>query len=107
MSTTLQCSACYDERVLKWLTNPQWKDGARDRPAFAIRAGMTEALHSLSGAVPEAVWYWLSLLTQQFPERHESLAVAARLSAVRPKRSAIFTLAGRIVSHVSRLRVSP
>ncbi len=205
-------SACYDERTLKWLADPQRKDGPRGPIGFTISADMTEPLHALCVAVPEpawtlleerpdetvhcseveftpgdwrkdawplrylvlrirkqqgqlfgtgadtkylavvsnragevaalvrwhwqkagtielvhdvtknelgaavppcgrfganAAWYRLSLLTYNVLSALKSLALPASLSAARPKRLrfAVFTLAGRLVSHAGRLRV--
>ncbi len=49
-------SACYDERTLKWLADPQRQDGPRGPIGFTISADMTEPLHALCGAVPEPAW---------------------------------------------------
>jgi hypothetical protein len=49
-------SACYDERVLQWLANPQRPGGPRGPIGFTISADMSEALHRLCAAVPEADW---------------------------------------------------
>ena len=49
-------SACYDERVLKWLANPQRPGGPAGPIGFTISADMTEPLHKLCVAVPEAEW---------------------------------------------------
>ena len=205
-------SACYDERTLKWLADPQRKDGPRGPIGFTISADMTEPLRALCVAVPEpawtlleerpdetvhcseveftpgdwrkdawplrylvlrirkqqgqlfgtgadtkylavvsnragevaalvrwhwqkagtielvhdvtknelgaavppcgrfganAAWYRLSLLTYNVLSALKSLALPASLSAARPKRLrfAVFTLAGRLVSHAGRLRV--
>ena len=49
-------SACYDERVLKWLANPQRPGGPAGPIGFTISADMTEPLHALCTAVPEAQW---------------------------------------------------
>jgi len=49
-------SACYDERTLKWLADPQRKDGPRGSIGFTISADMTEPLHALCVAVPEPAW---------------------------------------------------
>ena len=49
-------SACYDERVLKWLANPQRPGGPAGPIGFTISADMTEPLHKLCVAVPEAAW---------------------------------------------------
>ena len=49
-------SACYDERVLKWLANPQRPGGPAGPIGFTISADMTEPLHRQCVAVPEADW---------------------------------------------------
>ncbi|MBI4540288.1 MAG: transposase [Gemmatimonadetes bacterium] len=49
-------SACYDERTLKWLADPQRKDGPRGPIGFTISADMTEPLRALCVAVPEPAW---------------------------------------------------
>ena len=49
-------SACYDERVLKWLANAQRPGGPAGPIGFTISADMTEPLCALCGAVPEAGW---------------------------------------------------
>ena len=49
-------SACYDERVLQWLANPARADGPRGPIGFTISADMTEPLHKLCVAGPEATW---------------------------------------------------
>jgi len=49
-------SACYDERVLQWLANPARPDGPAGPIGFTISADMTEPLHTLCVAVPEAAW---------------------------------------------------
>jgi hypothetical protein len=49
-------SACDDARVLKWLANAQRPGGPAGPIGFTISADMTEPLHKLCGAVPEAEW---------------------------------------------------
>jgi hypothetical protein len=49
-------SACYDERVLRWLADPQRSAGPRGPIGFTISADMTEPLHALCTAVPETDW---------------------------------------------------
>jgi len=70
--------------------------------------------NELGAAVPpcgrfgaNAAWYRLSLLTYNVLSALKSLALPSALSAARPKRLrfAVFTLAGRIVSHAGRLHV--
>ncbi len=83
------------------------------------KAGTIELVHDvtkneLGAAVPpcgrfgaNAAWYRLSLLTYNVLSALKSLALPPSLSAARPKRLrfAVFTLAGRIVSHAGRLLV--
>jgi hypothetical protein len=49
-------TACYDERTLQWLADPARPGGPRGRIGFTIGADMTEALHAVCAAVPEAAW---------------------------------------------------
>jgi hypothetical protein len=49
-------SACYDARVLKWLADPHRLGGPTGPIGFTISADMTEALHAVCAAVPEAAW---------------------------------------------------
>jgi len=49
-------SACYDERVLRWLADPQRPGGPRGPIGFTISADMTEPLHARCTAVPETDW---------------------------------------------------
>jgi Transposase DDE domain group 1 len=81
------------------------------------KAGTIELVHDitkneLGAAVPpcgrfgaNAAWYRLSLLTYNVLSAMKSLALPPSLSAARPKRLrfALFTLAGRLVSHAGRL----
>jgi hypothetical protein len=83
------------------------------------KAGTIELVHDitkneLGAAVPpcgrfgaNAAWYRLSLLTYNVLSALKSLALPASLSAARPKRLrfALFSLAGRLVSHAGRLWV--
>jgi hypothetical protein len=52
-----------------------------------------------------AAWYRLSLLTYNVLSALKSLALPSALSAARPKRLrfALFTLAGRLVTHAGQL----
>ena len=95
------------EALIKW----HWK-----------KAGTIELVHDvtkneLGGGVPpcgrfgaNAAWYRLSLLTYNVLSAMKSLGLPPALSTARPKRLrfALFTLAGRIVSHAGQwvLRVS-
>jgi DDE family transposase len=49
-------TACYDERTLKWLADPQRPGGPRGPIGFTIGADMTQDLHQVCAAVPEAAW---------------------------------------------------
>jgi len=49
-------SACYDERVLKWLADDDRDDGPKGRIGFTISADMTEPLRALCESVPETSW---------------------------------------------------
>ncbi len=49
-------SACYDERVLKWLADAERPGGPAGPIGFTISADMTEPLHALCVAVPEGQW---------------------------------------------------
>ncbi|HEX7551811.1 MAG TPA: hypothetical protein VF579_14680 [Candidatus Methylomirabilis sp.] len=49
-------SACYDERVLKWLADPARPGGPRGPIGFPRGADMTEALHTVCAAVRERAW---------------------------------------------------
>lgn len=49
-------SACYEEKILKWLADEDRCDGPKGPIGFTISADMTEALRSICEAVPEPVW---------------------------------------------------
>jgi len=49
-------SACYDERVLKWLAEPQRPGGPAGPLGFTLSADMSEDLHRVCAAVPAAAW---------------------------------------------------
>jgi hypothetical protein len=49
-------TACYDARTLQWLADPERPGGPRGPIGFTIGADMTEPLHALCAAVPEAAW---------------------------------------------------
>ena len=114
-------SAGYDTKYLAVVTN---RAGAA---AELIRwhwqkAGTIELVHDvtkneLGAAVPpcgrfgaNAAWYRLSLLTYNVLSAMKSLALPAHLSAARPKRLrfALFSLAGRLITHAGQfvLRIS-
>jgi hypothetical protein len=109
-------AAGYDTKYLAVVTN------RRGALAELVRwhwqkAGTIELVHDvtkneLGAAVPpcgrfgaNAAWYRLSLLTYNVLSALKSLALPAHLSAARPKRLrfAVFTLAGRILTHAGRL----
>lgn len=46
-------TACYEERVLKWLENPQRSGGPAGKIGFTISADMTQELRALCGRVLE------------------------------------------------------
>lgn len=49
-------SACYDEKVLKWLSDSNRKQGPKGKIEFTISADMTEHLRKICQAVPEKAW---------------------------------------------------
>ena len=49
-------SACYDERALKWLVDPQRPGGPAGPIGFTISADMSVELHRACAAVLEAAW---------------------------------------------------
>jgi len=49
-------SACYEDKVLKWLANPRRQDGPTGTLGFTISADMTEPLRRVCAAVPEHAW---------------------------------------------------
>jgi len=49
-------SACYDERILKWLADPRRPDGPAGPIGFTVSADMTEELQKACRAVPAAAW---------------------------------------------------
>ena len=49
-------SACYDERALQWLADPQRPGGPAGPIGFTISADMSVELHRACAAVPEAAW---------------------------------------------------
>jgi hypothetical protein len=65
-------SACYDERVLKWLANPEREGGPHGRIGFAISADMTVQLHQACVALPETAW-------QPFEERAAETVTCAEV----------------------------
>jgi len=49
-------SACYEERVLKWLADPNREGGPKGEIGFTISADMTPELRTLCARVPETSW---------------------------------------------------
>ena len=49
-------TACYEEKVLKWLAAPARNDGPQGEIGFSISADMGEALRQVCAAVPEPSW---------------------------------------------------
>jgi Transposase DDE domain group 1 len=49
-------SACYEEKVLKWLADPERLAGPRGIIGFSISADMTANLRELCATVPEESW---------------------------------------------------
>lgn len=49
-------SACYEEKILKWLADPARVDGPQGRIGFSISADMNERLRKVCEAVPEPSW---------------------------------------------------
>ena len=49
-------SACYEDAVLKWLANPERRDGPHGEIGFTISADMTEELQKVCRGVPERDW---------------------------------------------------
>jgi len=49
-------TACYDDRTLKWLQDPERPGGPRGPIGFTVGADMTKDLHKVCAAVSEAAW---------------------------------------------------
>jgi hypothetical protein len=49
-------TACYEDRVLKWLANPKRADGPQGHIGFTIGADMTQDLRKICEAAPAASW---------------------------------------------------
>lgn len=49
-------SACYDESVLKWLADPDRKEGPKGEIGFTISADMTQDLRAVCTGLPERSW---------------------------------------------------
>ena len=50
-------SACYNEPVLKWLSDPGREPGPKGEIGFTISADMTPQLQEVCKAVPEQLWH--------------------------------------------------
>ena len=46
-------TACYEEKILKWLAAPAREDGPQGTIGFSISADMSEGLRQVCAAVPE------------------------------------------------------
>jgi hypothetical protein len=49
-------SACYEEKILKWLATPAREEGPQGTIGFSISADMGERLRQICAAVPEPSW---------------------------------------------------
>jgi hypothetical protein len=49
-------SACYEEKILKWLADPERSDGPKGTIGFSISADMGEALRRVCEGVQESAW---------------------------------------------------
>jgi len=49
-------SACYEDKILKWLCNPERAEGPRGTIGFSISADMGEGLRRVCEATPESTW---------------------------------------------------
>ena len=49
-------SACYEEKILKWLAATEREDGPQGTIGFSISADMSEGLRRVCAAVPEPSW---------------------------------------------------
>jgi hypothetical protein len=110
-------AAGYDTKYLAVVSNRRELGGAELLRWHWAKAGTIEHVHDvtkneLGAAVPpcgrfgaNAAWYRLSLLAYNILSAMKSLVLPAALSAARPKRLrfALFTIAGRIISHSDKL----
>jgi hypothetical protein len=110
-------AAGYDTKYLAVVSNRWELSGAELLRWHWAKAGTIEHVHDvtkneLGAAVPpcgrfgaNAAWYRLSLLAYNILSAMKSLVLPAALSAARPKRLrfALFTLAGRLISHAGKL----
>jgi Transposase DDE domain group 1 len=110
-------AAGYDTKYLAVVSN-RWELSATELLRWHwAKAGTIEHVHDvtkneLGAAVPpcgrfgaNAAWYRLSLLAYNILSAMKSLVLPATLSAARPKRLrfALFTMAGRLISHAGKL----
>ena len=110
-------AAGYDTKYLAVVSNRWELSGAELLRWHWAKAGTIEHVHDvtkneLGAAVPpcgrfgaNAAWYRLSLLAYNILSAMKSLVLPAALSAARPKRLrfALFTMAGRLISHAGKL----
>jgi len=110
-------AAGYDTKYLAVVSNRWELSGEQLLQWHWAKAGTIEHVHDvtkneLGAAVPpcgrfgaNAAWYRLSLLAYNILSAMKSLVLPAPLSAARPKRLrfALFTIAGRLISHADRL----
>jgi len=110
-------AAGYDTKYLAVVSN-RWEPSGEELLRWHwAKAGTIEHVHDvtkneLGAAVPpcgrfgaNAAWYRLSLLAYNILSAMKSLVLPAALSAARPKRLrfALFTVAGRLISHAGKL----
>lgn len=110
-------AAGYDTKYLAVVSNRRELSGAELLRWHWAKAGTIEHVHDvtkneLGAATPpcgrfgaNAAWFRLSLLAYNVLSAMKSLVLPAPLSAARPKRLrfAVFTIAGRLVSHAGKL----
>jgi len=110
-------AAGYDTKYLAVVSNRWDVSGPELLRWHWAKAGTIEHVHDvtkneLGAAVPpcgrfgaNAAWYRLSMLTYNVLSALKSLVLPAHLSAARPKRLrfAVFTIAGRLISHAGTL----
>jgi hypothetical protein len=110
-------AAGYDTKYLAVVSNRWELSGEKLLRWHWAKAGTIEHVHDvtkneLGAAVPpcgrfgaNAAWYRLSLLAYNILSAMKSLVLPVALSAARPKRLrfALFTMAGRLISHAGKL----
>lgn len=110
-------AAGYDTKSLAVVSNRWELSGEKLLRWHWAKAGTIEPVHDvtkheLGAAVPpcgrfgaNAAWYRLSLLAYNILSAMKSLVLPAPLSAARPKRLrfALFTIAGRLISHAGKV----